>query len=217
MLVSNIFTINKTLNKNGELSKRWNKDLDNIQKLTIDALNESVIKDDTQVKYLHSKLNYKPFEHRDLKNELEIKVMEDMFDIIDYTTEVKTQITNWNLLAKWRIKIPNGIRIQSFNSMYKVVKWRKALTTKAKGFKTFLTNTFKENFDNEIHTEGCVKYILEVWMKSNIDIDNTIKAIQDSMEGVFFTNDKCIDEFLVVKKQGVEPEYIDYKIYTYDC
>jgi len=77
-----------------------------------------------------------------------------------------------------------------------------ALTARAKKFKLL--------------KKDCVfEYTLYCKLKGRSDLDNTFKAIQDSLEGIAYEDDKQIVKIIATKKRNSGFDGFDLKIYEY--
>ena len=211
-LVENIFTINKKPNKDWSLNQRWKKDLDNIQKFTIDALNKNLIEDDNSIYYLYSKINYELLEDKELKNKIDIKFYDKNKN--KRINEIKESFLNYNLVYSKRII--DIWTLKSYNSMYNYNlkdKW-KTLNPEVKEYKS---NISKQLDDNIINITKWCKLAFECdyyYKNKEKDLDNLMKPVWDSMEWKLFSNDKQFQE-MFIKKNIIKDwdEYFDFKIY----
>lgn len=92
-----------------------------------------------------------------------------------------------------RINLP--MKAFSVNSYYTVYRGMKNISTKGRAWRTEILEYIKENYPDIKLTDKRLKVHYDFGFESyNPDYDNYIKPLQDTLEGIIWTNDRNIFE-----------------------
>jgi len=211
------FTLWVPVKKDGDLSKIWRNDLDNLLKATIDGINGTIIKDDKQVYWIKTKIKYIEKQSNIFKNNrVEIKVINlntetlAKYKNIFATEKQHTPLMIFNLMRWTKIEIP------SVNNMYFIHEWKKKITSNTINYKTLLSHyitDYKNAWDVSITNQDVMIYLeFNIKNSEDRDLDNMLKATIDSFQSTLLENDNQVREIMCFKSDLTEVNIYNARI-----
>jgi Holliday junction resolvase RusA-like endonuclease len=189
--------------------ERWFIDIDNVLKWNIDCLNKTIISDDDNVMWIIVNLLY----NKGPNSYVKISVFEYDEKEFEFFKEKYKKNHIENIVYEDWIVMPSGMSILSYNNMYE--RWYKMtkLSTEALNYKHFLEKEQKKKYTWKIITENLV-WDYSFYIRWG-DLDNKVKAFQDSLSKNVIKDDKLFRTLFLQKKivNNNTREWIKFTLY----